>query len=157
MNTQEEALYFFRKMVFAIYLEIGALQPRIHPEIAARADITNQFFQGEKQRQATALYHQVEKETDPNKILAPFIERTAISLEDVHRAFVEGNWRNKFGAFNSGGPKWARITEVALDLRRLIEQQDWEAASEQVYEIKKLKTNHGFLVHIFEWTERRRS
>ena len=156
MDQSTESLYFFRKIVFALYLEIGSLQTRIHPAIAARADLTNQFFQGEKQRQAAALYHQIETETNTQKIVGPFQERTALTLEDIHQAFMEGNWRNKYNSYTSGGPKWARIAETALELRRLIDQQNWTAASDLLYEIKKLKTNQGFLVQMFEWTERRK-
>ncbi len=157
MNPQEEALFFFRKIVYALYLEIGALQPRIHPEIAAKADITNQYFQGDKQKQAAALYRQVEDETDTRKITAPYEERTGLTLEDIYRAFAEGDWRNKFGGYNQGGPKWAKIAQTALELRRQIEAQNWEATAELVYTIKKLKTNQGFLVHLFDWSERRRA
>jgi hypothetical protein len=157
MNNQDEALFFFRKLVYAVYLEIGSLQPRIHPEIAEKADITNQFFTGDKQKHTAELYYMVEHKTTTPEILAPFVERTSLTLEDIHRAFVEGDWRNKFGAYNFGGPRWVKITETTMRLRDLIDQQDWEAAADLVFDVKKLKTNQGFLIHMFEWTERRRS
>lgn len=156
MNEQEEALFFFRKLVFVLYNEIGSLTPSVHAELAAKADIRNSFFHGEKQKQAAELYHLGELETDPAKIILPFRERTGLTLEDVHRAFVEGRWQNRHGAYNFGGPKMVRIAEATLELRRLIESQAWEEAANLVYQIKKMKTNQGIVINQFEWTERRR-
>lgn len=156
MDEKEQALYFFRKVVYTLYLEIGALQEQIHPEIASKADLTNAFFHGEKERQAASLYLVSEKETEPKKIVAPYKERTGLTLEDIHQAFVEGDWRNKFGGYNFGGPKWIRIAEAALELGEKIEQEDWQGASDLVYDLKKLKTNQGYLINQFERTERRR-
>ncbi len=154
MDDRELALYIFRKMVYTLYLEVGGLKPSIHPELAEKADLENVFFHGEKERHAAKLYRQTEKETDPERILEPYVLRTHLTLEDVHRAFAEGDWRNKFGGYNLGGPKWARIAEVALELRRVIDAQDWEEAGELVYEVKKLKTNQGYLINQFERTDR---
>lgn len=154
MDERETALYFFRKLVYLLYLEIGALQPRIHPVLAAKARLNTAFFQRDKERQAAALYKDIERETDLAKILAPFEERTGLSLEDVHRALVEGDWRNKFGAYNFGGPKWQKIAEVTLELHRLIAQADWGKTAELLYEIKGLKTNQGYLINQFERSER---
>jgi hypothetical protein len=155
MDNRETALYVFRCLVYVLYLEIGALQPRIHKEIARKAKLDSAYFQRDKEREAASLAHQVETETDPAKIVAPFQERTGLSLEDISRAFDEGDWRNKFGAYTFGGPKWARIAEVTLELRKKIEQEDWERAAELVHETKGLKTNQGYLIHQFERAERR--
>jgi hypothetical protein len=156
MDDRELALYMFRMIVYTLYLEIGGLKPSIHPALAEKADLENVFFHGEKERHAANLYRQTEKETDPERILEPYVLRTHLTLEDVHRAFAEGDWRNKFGGYNLGGPKWARISEVALGLRRAIEEQDWDAAANLVYEVKKLKTNQGYLINLFERVDRGR-
>ena len=156
MDKKEEVFYFFRKLVYALYLEIGALQPYIHPEIASKADINNAFFKGERKRQAVDLFSQIESETSPAKVIAPYQERTGLALEDIHRAFVEGKWRSKHGGYYFGGPRWARIAEITLELRLRIEQEEWDRAEDLLYDIKRLKTNQGFLVHLFEWTERGR-
>jgi hypothetical protein len=156
MDDREEAFYFFRKLVFVLYMEVGALHPGIHAELAGKADIRNSFFHGEKQKQAADLYHQIEQEEDPARIVLPFRERTGLTLEDVHRAFVEGNWQDKHNSYHFGGPKMVKIAAAALELRDLIEKADWQAASILVYQIKKLKTNQGFLVNQFDWSERRR-
>jgi hypothetical protein len=156
MDEKEIALYFFRKLVYVLYLEVGALQPRVHPELAGKARLNSAFFEREKERQAAALYHQVENETDPARIVGPFEERTGLQLDDVRRVFEEGDWRNKFGGYTSGGPRFARIAAAAVELRRLIEQEQWAVTAGLIFEIKGLKTNQGFLVNQFERSERRR-
>jgi hypothetical protein len=156
MDERQQIFYIFRKLVYVLYQEIGALQPKIHPEIAQKADIKGGFFQGERERMAAELYLQIESEHDPEKIIAPFQMRTGLTLEDIHRAFVEGDWKNRFGSFNFGGPKWVKIAEVTLQLRTLIEQQAWEDAAVLIHEIKGLKNNQGYLINAFERTERRR-
>lgn len=156
MDDREVALFFFRKLIFTLYLEVGALRPEIHPELAEKALMKTAFFEREKERQAVALYRQVEHETIPTRIVGPFEERTGLSLEDVYRVFNEGDWKNKFGGYTFGGPRWARIAEAAMALRRLIEQEQWEETNGLVFEIKGLKTNQGYLISQFERTERRR-
>lgn len=156
MDDKEIALYFFRKLVYTLYLEVGSLTPKIHPELAEKAYLKTAFFAREKERQAADLFYQVEHETDPAKIVAPFEERTGLSLKDVRRAFTEGDWSNKFGGYNFGGPRWARIADAAVELQPLIEQAKWAETKELIFEIKGLKTNRGYLIHQFERTERRR-
>lgn len=156
METHEITLNIFRRLVYVLYLEIGALQPSIHPEIARKAKLNTAFFQRDKARQAVELFRQVEGETSAAKILAPFEERTGLLLEDVARAFGEGDWRNKYGGYNFGGPKWARIAEAALELCRFIEQGDWEEADILVHEIMKMKNNQGYLINQLERMDRRR-
>lgn len=156
MDQRETALYFFRKLVYLLYLEIGSLQPDVHPQIAAKARLNTAYFEREKERQALALYHEIEQVADPAVILSPFVERTGLTLEDVARAFAEGDWRNRHGGFTSGGPRWARIAALTVDLRQAIDQANWEEVDGLLYEIKGLKTNQGYLVNQFERTERRR-
>lgn len=156
MEEHATVLYVFRKLVYLLYREIGALRPNIHPGIAKKAHMKTAFFEREKERQALDLYHQIEDEANVEKILVPFIDRTGLTLEDIQRAFAEGNWHNKFGGYNFGGPKWAKIAEVAVALQKSLEQNDWETADSLVQEIKGLKTNQGYLVSQFERTERHR-
>ena len=154
MNEREKAFFFFRKLVFCVYSEIGALKPETHPELAGRAALTSAYFRGERKKQAAALYQQIAELEDTAGIIAPYQERTGLSLEEVRRAFKEGKWQNKFGGFNFGGPKWARIAEITLELQRAIEEEDWEKATDLSYEIKGLKTNFGLLIHEFDRTDR---
>ena len=156
MDNREVSLNVFRRLVYVLYLEIGALHPANHPQIAKKARLNTSFFQRDKARQAADLYYQIENETDPGLVLAPFEERTGLTLEDIARAFSEGEWKNRYGSYNFGGPKWARIAEATLELRRLIERQDWEEAGILLHEIKGLKNNQGYLINQLERTERRR-
>ncbi len=156
MDDKEKALNIFRRLVYVLYLEMGAFQADIYPEIAQKARLNTSFFQGDKAHQATDLYFHIEQETDPAKILAPFEERTGLSLEDVHLAFEKGDWRNKHGGFNFGGPKWARIAEAAVELCQHIQQANWEESAVVVHKIMGLKNNQGYLVNQLERIERRR-
>lgn len=154
MDEREKALFFFRKLVFCVYMEVGALRPEVHPELAARAALTSSFFRGERKKQAAQLYHQIETEEETARIVRPFKERTGLTLSDVFRVFAEGNWKNKYSGFNAGGPKWTRIAAITLDLMRAIDAEDWEEATYLSYEIKSLKTNFGPLINEFDKTER---
>jgi hypothetical protein len=156
MDDREKALNILRRLVYVLYLEIGALQPANHPKIAQKAKMNTSYFQGDKANQASNMYFQVENETDPAKIVAPFEERTGLTLEDVSIAFQEGDWRNKHGAFNFGGPKWARIGEAAVELYRQIELSDWDEAAVVVHKVMGLKNNQGYLVNQLERIDRRR-
>lgn len=156
MDTRESALYIFRKLVSLLYLEVGALQPVVHPEIAKKAKLKTAFFTREKERQVADLYRETESQVTPQAIVAPYEERTGLSLDDVRRVFVEGDWRNKFGGYNFGGPKWQKIAEDTVALRGLIEKEDWEEVEMLLHEIKGLKTNQGYLINQFERTDRRR-
>ncbi len=154
MNEKEKAFFFFRKLVFCVYSEVGALKAEVHPELAAKVALTSSFFQGERKKQAALLYQRIEEEEDTAKILAPFEERTGLSLYDVFRVFDEGNWQNKFSGYNFGGPKWTRITAITMDLKRAIDDEDWEKATDLSYDIKGLKTNFGLLINEFDKTDR---
>jgi hypothetical protein len=156
MDEKATALYFFRKMVYVCYLEIGSLQHRNHPQLAAKALLKTAFFEREKEKQAVALYRQTENEESPAAILNPYIERTGLTLEDVERAFREGDWRNKFGGYTFGGPRWAKIAKATLELGQFIEQADWEKSVDLIYEIKKMKSNQTYLISHFERGDRRR-
>jgi hypothetical protein len=156
MDEKTTALYFFRKLVYVCYLEIGSLQHRNHPQLATKALLKTAFFEREKEKQAAALYRLTENEESTVAILTPYIERTGLTLEDVARAFREGDWRNKFGGYTFGGPRWANIAEATLQLRQLIDQGEWEKTVDIIFEIKKMKSNQTYLVNHFERGDRRR-
>lgn len=157
MDERETALFLFRKLVFALYSEIGALQPQNHPEVAQKADLTHGFFQREREKQAAQLYLLTEQAQQPDEILQPYVDRTGLTLADVERAFREGNWQNKFQGYTFGGPRWARIAEMAIQLKDVIERQAWDEARPLSFDIKKTKHNRGLLIDLFDRTERYRS
>ncbi len=156
MAVQSAALEIFRRLVYVLYLEIGALQPGNHPAVARKARLNTAFFQREKERQASELYRQAQGETTTAGILAPFEERTGLTLEDIARAFSEGDWRNKFGGFNFGGPRWARIAEATIELRKQIDLGDEDEIDLALHAVKGLKNNQGYLVDQLERVDRRR-
>lgn len=154
MDQKERALYFFRKMVYCIYTEIGSLQASVHPELMEKAKSNTPFFHGDRKKQTALIYLEIEQEQKTNRILSPFKQRTGLSLQDVQRAFSEGNWQNRFHQYTFGGPRWVAITEKTVQLKELIDEENWEKADELTYEIKGLKTNFNYLIEEFEKTER---
>ncbi len=153
MDTNQKALYYFRKLVYCLYREIGVLLPRNHREIAAKARLDSGFFKGERKKQASALYHLTEDEENTGVILKPYEERTGLLLEDIHRAFAEGDWRNSCGSYSFGGPKWASIAKKVLELRRVIDNQDWGTVDSLIREIDTLEHNTGLITEKFGQTE----
>lgn len=154
MDPQEEALLYFRKLLFLLYREIGALQPQIHAELAAKAKRTNWFFTGGRKKVALDLYRKSEREATVQNILLPYVERTGLTLEDLRRAFAEGNWSNRYGGHWMGGPKWAHITEKTIELKELIDHQDWDRFPDLALDVRGLKDNQGYLIEKFDQTER---
>jgi len=57
MTPKQEALFFFRKLVYCVYREIGVLKPQNHVELAAKANRKTTFFSEDRKRQAGELYH----------------------------------------------------------------------------------------------------
>jgi len=154
MNDPQQALFFFRKVVFCLYREAGAMNENTHAELAQKAQLKTAYFQGARKRMAAQIYHQIKKETQTGRILMPFMLRTGLNLEDLQQLFAEGNWQGKFKKIFQGGPKWARIAEEAIRLRDAIDEADWSAALLVTHTLKGMKTNNGFLVDEFELTER---
>jgi hypothetical protein len=155
MNDPQQALFFFRKVVFCLYREAGAMNENTHAELSQKAHLKTSFFHGARKRMAVQLYHDIKKETQVSRILNPFMFRTGLNLEDLQQLFAEGNWQGKFKKIFQGGPKWARIAEEAIRLRDAIAEEDWPAALQVTQVMKGMKTNIGFLVDEFELTERK--
>lgn len=154
MNDPQQALFFFRKVVFCLYREAGAMNESTHEELAKKAHLKTSFFHGARKRMAVQLYHDIKKETQTRRILTPFMLRTGLNLEDLQQLFDEGNWQGKFKKIFQGGPKWARIAEEAIRLRDAIDKADWPTALLVTHTMKGMKTNNGFLIDEFELTER---
>ena len=86
MDNRETALYIFRRLVYVLYLEIGALQPANHAQIAQKARLNTAFFQRDKERQSLEMFYQVEEETETARILAPLHAQGPILKSNGPRA-----------------------------------------------------------------------
>ena len=153
MTPKQEALFFFRKLVYCVYREIGVLKPQNHVELAAKANRKTTFFSEDRKRQAGELYHLTETEENTALILGPYEERTGLSLADVHRAFAEGHWQRPNGKYYFGGPKWAKITEKALELRQIVDAADWTKVPALLDAVRTLEHNSGLVIKKFHETE----
>jgi len=147
--AKQETLDFLRKEVSFLYREVGILKTRNHPELAQKSNIRGIFFSHQRKKIARDIYHQTKAEDQPSSILRPYEEETGLSLEEIHRIFAEGDWKNSFGRYSYGGPKWEAIAENALRLRDAIDQGDWDTASRIAKDGRDLEHNSGRLVHKF--------
>lgn len=148
-NVESDSLDFFRKEVSFLYREIGILKTRNHPELAAKARLDGGFFSPSRKSLAKDYYHQTKTQDDPSVILKPYVEHTGLDLEDIYRIFDEGDWKNSYGGYSYGGPKWAKIAKNALELRDAIDRGDWDEAWEITRRGKSLEHNNGLLVNKF--------
>ena len=118
----------FRKTTSFLYREIGILQPSNHVRVNDKRSDDYSFFSNQRKNIARELYHKTEQENDPRAVLAPYEKVTGLTLEDIHRAFDEGDWRAGGGRIFYGGPKWASITAKSIALRDALIEDDEESA-----------------------------
>jgi hypothetical protein len=150
MDTRQEALYYFRNLVYCLYREIGVLTVGNHPELARKAKLESPFFSNQRKTQAKQLYHQTTTEGNPRAILKPYEDRTGLSLQDLYRIFDEGNWRNTYGSYSFGGPKWARIAKETIALYQAIDEEDLERVPALIHQISTLRHNTDLVVRKFQ-------
>lgn len=147
-TQKQDAFDFFRKAVSFIYREIGVLQRGLDPETTSKAILTSRFFGPDRKRIAKDLYHQTKTDERTPRILEPYEYRTGLTLEDIHRIFDRGNLPRGFG-----GPRWAQITKTIIELRDLIDAEDWDRTSDVTRFARTLRHNHGLLVDKFHELE----
>ena len=149
MQPRDGALYYFRHLVYCLYREIGVLRSSNHAEVAKKAWLKSGFFTGDRKRQAGDLYCMTRLENRSEAILRPYKTRTGLTLEDIFRAFDEGNWQQG-GHFVFGGPKWAKIAENTMALRDAIDSENWTTAKNLILEIRTLEHNNALVVTKFK-------
>jgi len=107
------------------------------------------FFSERRKSLARELYHKTKDENNPRAVIAPYERKTGLSLEDIHRAFDEGDWRAPGGRIHYGGPKWAAIAATTIELRDALLAGDEEAARRHTQGLERLEHNNGKLVNKF--------
>lgn len=153
MKEEQQALDYFRKLVSFLYREIGVLVPRNHEELATRRNLRSGFFEKtQRKRQARELYRHTVTQERTRAILKPYEERTGLTLEDLRRAFEEGNWECG-GTIYFGGPRWAIIAETTLTLRQVIDTNDWGEVPGLIRKIDALRHNTGRIAAKFKELE----
>ena len=151
MTTETEALGWYRKLVSRIYREIGAMERRNHTELYDKLKIYPGIPRTARIEHARRLYEESKSDDDLGAIEGRYEEWVGLTLQEVLRAFKEGNWQvpgipETDEEFEFGGPKWAVIVEITLDLRQAVVQNNWERASAVVDKVKGLRHNTGLLV-----------
>ena len=113
-DKSAEALRYYRNLVARAYREIRYLGTNGFYEPLARFydACKEKYYEG--RTWIDPLYESTRNENRVDKIEQVFAQELGgLSLEDIQRAFAEGDWGGSF----TGGPKWATIVEATLDLR----------------------------------------
>jgi hypothetical protein len=142
-------LDMFKKATSFLNREIGILEPKNHHEVNDRRSNEFDFFGKRRKSLARELYHKTKQENNPHAVIAPYERKTGLSLEDIHRAFDEGDWRAPGGKVHYGGPKWAAIAATTIKLRDALLASDEEAAWKHTQRLEELEHNNGPLVNKF--------
>jgi hypothetical protein len=137
------ALDHYRRLVSLVYREIGVLRASHHP-LAAKAKAKDPLFKNETRKgRARDIYRMTLAETDPVRIAAAYENRSGLSLMEIHEAFLNGKWGNRFGGYSYGGPRWARITETALKLGSALQNGSASELSRVIRTVLTLEHNNG--------------
>jgi hypothetical protein len=145
-DIQKRGLNYFRRVVALAYREIGALRPSNHPVIYSKANIAGGFFGGNRKAEARELYKSSLSDNSIAQTLDRYAGRTGLTLEDVHEAFRAGSWRSASGAYKYGGPKWAAIASVAVQLGLAIQGEAWPELARLADLVDTLQHNNGKII-----------
>lgn len=147
MNEKEKALYYFRNLVYCIYREIRVFVPSIFDELYKMIKIDSGYFNlVDGKRIAGDLYDLSKLEEKTSAIVSHYRKKTGLSLIDLKKIFGEGNWKIR-SAF--GGYSWAMITQKTIDLKKVIDSEDWQGLSALLKEIDEIRHNNGRVIEKF--------
>ncbi|HEV1993743.1 MAG TPA: hypothetical protein VGR03_05385 [Candidatus Acidoferrum sp.] len=147
--VQKRGLDYFRHVVGLTYREIGALQARNHQVIFSKANIAGRFFGQNRKAAARALYKSSLSDTSITQTLGRYAKDTGLTLEDVYEAFRDGNWSLAPGVCAFGGPKWAAIANVAIQLGAAIQGQIWPEVARLADLLDTLEHNKANIIDKF--------
>lgn len=147
MTTEAEALEYYRKLVSLIYREVGAMKRANHPELYDKSKISQVY--PTRKEDPKRFYHESKSQNDVGLIDRYYVEWSVLTLEEVLRAFRDGDWLLGKTRHSFGGPQWAKITETTLNLRKALLGKDWEQVPHLVEKIKGLHHNNGLVVDKF--------
>ena len=122
MDIREEALYYFRNLVYCLYREIRVFAPQNNPELHEKINKKSGFFDIKRgYLEADRLYFLIEQEQNITSILEPFFQVTWLTLDDLYKIFYYGDWLLSAKKYSYGGPLWAAAANTTLLLRQFIE------------------------------------
>ena len=149
MVEVDKALETYRKLVSLLYREIGAMLRNNHSELYDGSKLADSGFAGQRKKRAREIYCESRADQDPDAIANRYRRETGLSLEQVHEAFRDGDWLLGRTKHSFGGPKWAKIAEVAIDLRNSLRDGDHAAARLLIKQVGALHHNNGRVVDKF--------
>jgi hypothetical protein len=148
-TLEDEALAYFRKLVSFLYREIGAMRRENHPTIFDRSTLASSGFSKSRKQEARRIYFETLSSRDVREVVAPYRTKTGLSIEDVRDAFRDGDWLLRARRYFFGGPKWARIADVTLELGQAISVGRWDLVPQLIAEVNVLRHNNGRIVDKF--------
>jgi hypothetical protein len=148
-DVQKRGLDYFRRVVALVYREVGVLRASNHKALFSKANIPGGFFGQDRKAHARRLYKSSLSDNSITQTLERYKRRTGLTLEDVHEAFDAGNWRLASGVCAFGGPKWASIANVAIQLGSAIQGQIWPEVARLADSVETLEHNNGKIIKKF--------
>jgi hypothetical protein len=148
-DIQKRGLDYFRHVVALAYREIGVLRASNHQAIFSKANIPGGFFGQNRKAEARELYKSSLSDNSITQTLDRYVRRTGLTLEDVHEAFRAGNWSLAPRVCAFGGPKWAAIASVAVQLGLAIQGQVWPEVARLADLVDTLEHNNGKIIEKF--------
>jgi hypothetical protein len=143
--VRAKGLDYFRRTTAMLYREIGVIQRKNHPAVAAKAKTSEPFFKDRK-GQARQLYKLSVTDLTIDETLSRYEKKTGLTLQDVYEAFATGSWGNPP---SFGGPKWAAIAQAAVHLSSALREKNWSEVERLTGSIGQLQHNNGPLVGKF--------
>ncbi len=147
MATVTEALECYRKLASFLYREIGAMKRGNHPELYDKSKIV--AVKNRRKEDPKRFYHKSKSHNDIESIDRYYVNWSGLTLEDVLKAFQEGDWLLGRQRYSFGGPKWAKVAETTMALRKVILNKDWDSVPQLIETINGLHHNNGLVVRKF--------
>jgi len=146
---EQNALAYFRELVSLLYREIGAMRRPNHRAIFDRSILASSGFADNRKDEARSIYFETLSATNVDEVTAPYRARTNLSVEEVYEAFRDGDWLLGARRYSFGGPRWARIADVTLQLGQAITAGKWNLTEKLTAEVHGLHHNNGRIVDKF--------
>lgn len=150
MDQRDNALYYFRNLIYCLYREIRVFEKRNYPKFFFKTLANSDYFDKyEGLIKADNLYTTTEQEQNVNRVIYAYFKETGFKLEEILEVFSQGDWERN-GCISYGGPKWAEIAKVTLSLKNAIEQDDHKEMKTLIEAVNDLEHNHDKIVNKFK-------
>ena len=145
INDWERVWCYYRNLVHFVYREVRHIGEPGDPE--SKCQVKDQYLSAAKKccknrhtlNSSVPFLKVTELQTD--KVIRCYQELTGLIPEDLVKIFRHLEWKPSYG-----GEKWAKITEVLIDLKTEIDRSNLETALQICEKVRHLRHNSGPLV-----------